>query len=340
MSRASGQAGEPGGFLARVLGEGESPAWWGVPVARVFGCEVRVHLVAVVFVAAVLVYAVWNGPAVPFVGTGLVALAFVVLFHEAVRGHVLVRWRGLRPGAITLWPLGAVWEFRGEARPADQARGEALAAGLGCAALAGVVVAAGFAARWLLGEWSVLRFDPANPGAVMLSPAFSTGSTASTVGRLAVWNVYAAGVYLLAANALPMLPLDGGVLMRATADREPGSTVAPRVGLIVATVLVAGGLLTGLVLAAGLGLCGGVVCWHAWQAGRFAVDPAGVDRWREILGDGDETGGGAGPIPAGEREGVERILEKISRRGMRSLTRAERRELSRATERLRGDEGM
>jgi hypothetical protein len=328
------QPGGTGGLLARVLGEGESPSWWGLPLARVWGCEVRVHLVAVVFVGAALAYGVWNGPSVPFVGTGLAAFALVVVIHEAVRGHVLVRWSGLRPGSVTLWPLGAVWEFGGDAGPGARARGEGLAAGMGCLALVGVVVAAGLAARWLMGDWSVLWFDITNPAAVMLSPAFSTGSTGATVGRLAVWNAYAAAVFVLAANLLPMLPLDAGVLVRAAADRGPGSTVAPRVGLIVATVLVAGGLLTGLVLAAAVGVCGGVVCWQAWQAQRFAIDPAGVDRWREVLG--GETGEGAGPIPAEDRAAVERILEKISRRGMGSLTRAERRELQRATERLGG----
>lgn len=325
-------------MLARVLGDGESPAWWGVPVGRIGGCEIRVHLVAVVFAGAALAYAVWNGPAVPFVGTGLAALVFVVLFHEAVRGHVLVRWSGLRPGAITLWPLGAVWEFGGEPDPGKRRRAEAMAALLGCVAMGGVAGFGALTVGWLLGDWTVLVFHPAGPAGVTLSPAFSSGSTLVTLGRVFVWNVYAAGVYVMVANLLPMLPLDGGVIVRSLLDRAAGSTVAPRVGLIVATVLVGGGLLTGLLAAACVGVCGGVVCWHAWQAERFVVDPAGVDRWREVLAADDETGSSPGPIPAEERERVERVLEKISRRGLGSLTRAERRDLRRATERLRDGE--
>lgn len=334
-----------GGLLGRVLGEGEAPTWWGVPVGRVAGCEVRVHLVALVFGAAALAYSVWNGPAAPFVGTGLAALIAVVVGHEAVRGHALVRWAGLRPVAVTFWPLGAVWDFApDEADPRIRARGELVGAGLGWLGAVCMGGLAALAVRWIGGHWgALLAFSPTQPLAV--PPEMSTNSTASTLGRLFVWNCYTAGLSVAGVNLLPMLPLDGGVVARSLWDREPGSTRAPRVGLVVATLLGAGGLLTGLPLAAALGLCGGVVCWHAWQACRFAVDPAGVDRWRRALagsagpggsgGGTGETGAGAGPIPAEDRERVERILSKISEHGMASLTRSERRELRRATERLR-----
>jgi hypothetical protein len=81
------------------------------------------------------------------------------------------------------------------------------------------------------------------------------------------------------------------------------------------------------------------VCWSERQRGRFILDPAGVDRWRAVLDAGfdpRETPTPGPPIPPDEREQIERILAKISDRGMASLTRGERRLLQRATDKLRG----
>lgn len=324
---------DAGGLLARIIGDGESPGWWGIPIGRIAGCELRVHLVTPVFVLAVLGYAVWNGLGVPFVATGLAALVVVVLLHEAARGHALERWCGLRPAGVTVWPLGGVWRFADEGASATA---EAKGGVAGLAMLVGIALVAGAAVVLWTHDAGKLLFNPVRPGLVIAE--FEAASTAAALGRIAVWQVYAAALYVLAAHLLPMLPLDGGLVLRSVAHGGAERGLAARVGLVTAVVLVAGGLLTGLVLVAALGLCGGAVCWSEWQSGRFVLDPAGVDRWRAACGagsPGDETTGAGPPIPPEERERVERILAKISSRGMASLTRAERRQLQRATEKLR-----
>lgn len=323
-------------LLSRILGEGESPVWWSLPLFSIGGCRVRLHLVAAVFVPVLLVFAVWNGLGPIYVATGLVALGVVVALHEAARGHALVRWCGRRPLDITLWPLGAVWRFEdGAALPdprAARAEGLGAAVGLGMLVATGAGAAGVFAA--VMGSGTLLVFDPLRPGAALA--AISRSSTLATVGLVLLWQVYAAVVYTLAFNLLPMLPLDEGVLVGAVFDRDGSRALAPRVGLLVAVGLLVGGLLTGLLLVAGIGLCGGVYCWHIWQQQRFVVDPAGVDRWRAVLdAPADETGSDEPPIPAADREEVERILAKISASGIRSLNRAEHRALRDATARLR-----
>ncbi|MFG0243507.1 MAG: hypothetical protein ACF8R9_12045 [Phycisphaerales bacterium JB054] len=326
--------GEPTPLLARVLGEGESPVWWAVPLVTLGGCRVRVHVVAVVFALAVLAYAVWNGLGPTYVATGLVALAAVVGLHEAARGHALVRWFGRRPADVTLWPLGAVWRFD-DGGERGGARSEGVGAAVGLGMLVAVAAAAGATFALVTGSADALVFEPLRPGLVMAE--ISGHSTPATVGLVALWQVYAAAVYVLVLNLLPMLPLDEGVLVRAVFDRGGSRAVAPRLGLLTAVGLLAGGLLTGLPIVASVGLCGGVYCWHVWQQERFAVDPAGVDRWRAVLDlPADESGGGGDPIPARDREDVERILAKISASGIGSLSRAEKRTLREATDRLRG----
>jgi len=322
-----------GSLLDRIVGDGESPAWWGVPVGRLAGCEVRVHLVTPVFALAVLAYAVWNGMAVTFLATGLAALCLVVLLHEATRGHVLVRWCGLRPIDITLWPLGGVWRFETEGAT-DRAEAKGAAGGL--AMLVGIGLLAGVSAAWATGDARTLVFDPLRPGLVL--GELASTSTLTTIGLVALWQVYAAALYVLAVNLLPMLPLDGGVLLRAATARGEGRAAAGA-GLVTGAVLLLGGLLSGLPIVAAIGFCGGVVCWSERQHARFILDPAGVDRWRAALdagADPRETPTPGPPIPPDEREQIERILAKISDRGMASLTRSERRLLQRATDKLRG----
>lgn len=319
------------GFVARVIGEGESPAWWGIPVGRVGGCSLRVHLVAPVYALAAVAHALWNDLGAPYVLLGLAALGAAVVLHEAVRGHVLVRWSGLRPIDVTFWPLGAVWRFEHEAT----ARGEARAATVALAA-SGVVAAAFGAgvAAVAPGGWRLL-LDVFVPAVALGSLQGST--TLETLGLVALWQAYAMSLFVFLANCLPMLPLDAAVALRG--GRGPGAGRVAAWGLVVASVLVVGGMVTGLTAVSLLGVCGAVVCWFEWQSSRFAVDPAGVDRWRAALDEPSEARErreGVGPISEEDREQVERVLAKISAEGIASLTRAERRLLHKATERLRG----
>ncbi|MBK7405304.1 MAG: hypothetical protein IPJ41_11900 [Phycisphaerales bacterium] len=318
-------------MLARVFGDGEPPTWWGIPVLRVGGCELRIHLVAVVFVLSMLLYAVWTGPGLWFVSTGLLALALLVALHEAARAHALVRWRGRQPIDATLWPLGAVWRF-GEATPTD----ERVGALTGLAMLAAVAIGAGAAVWAGPAGAEALRFDPRHPSET-LGPMFASRSTARTLGVVFIWQCYATSLYVLAANLIPMLPLDAALLLRR-ARKGAGPDHLAAAGLGVAVVLAVGGLLLGQALVAFVGVCGGSVCWSTWQSSRFALDPAGADRWRAALAGAPESAEAPGPprpMSAEDQGNLELVLQKISATGMESLSRSERRILKDATRRMR-----
>jgi hypothetical protein len=198
---------EPAALLARVIGEGESPAWWGIPVGSIGGCRVRVHLVTPVYVLAAVAHAVWNDLGIPFVVMGLGALACAVALHEAARAHALVRGARLRPIDVTLWPLGAVWRFHDEDSTRAEGAGAlvALAATAGLAAiLAGLVVA-------VIPDGPALLLD-------LFRPSLALGQLSPPKGAL--WQAYAMSLYVLLANCLPMLPLDAAVALRAV-DLHP-----------------------------------------------------------------------------------------------------------------------
>ncbi|QKK08745.1 MAG: hypothetical protein HND58_11640 [Planctomycetota bacterium] len=203
--------------------------WWAVPLVALGGCRVRVHVVSVVFALALLAYAVWNGLGPTYVATGLVALAAVVGLHEAARGHALVRWFGGRPLDVTLWPLGGVWRFD-DGSDSGGARSEGVGAAVGLGMLVAVAAAAGTSFALITGSSDALVFEPLRPGVVMGSIRGS--STPATVGLVTLWQVYAAAVYVLAFNLLPMLPLDEGVLVRAVFDRGGSRALAPPPGLV------------------------------------------------------------------------------------------------------------
>lgn len=333
VHRPADRAEGDGGPLSRIIGEGESPAWWGVPVASVGGCQIRVHLVTPVYALAAVAHALWNDLGLPFVLLGLVALALVVVVHEAARGHALVRWSKLHPVDVTIWPLGGVWRFHEE----DTAPAGGRAALVGLAAVAGCMMIFG---------GLVVGFAPSGARLLLefLWPALALGSlqgggTFQTLALIGAWQAYAMSVYVLLANLLPMLPLDAALVLRARRPARGRHDAVAAWGLGIGAALVVAGMVTGLTAMALLGMCGAVVCWFEWQSSRFAVDPAGVDRWRAALGDPDERherSGPANPISAEDREQVERVLAKISAEGINSLTRSERRLLHEATERLRG----
>lgn len=324
-------------LLWRLLGEGESPVWWAIPLLAIRGCRLRLHVVVPVLMLTVLVYALWNGLGPVYVVTWSLALAAAVIWHEAARGHAFVRWYKARPADVTLWPLGAVWRTDPGtySERGVETRAQAGSAIIGLAATAGLAIAAGTAVVVVTKSPELLTFDPIRPG--MTLTEISGASTGTTLAMVALWQLYAAAVFLFTANLLPMLPLDIGLLLQAAAERRDGPHLAAKAGLLVAFVLFGGGLLTGLPLVAAVGACGGAYCWNMLQQARFALDPAGLDRWRAVLdAPGSETHPEQSPISEADREAVERILAKISAQGMKSLSRAERRTLREATDRLRG----
>ncbi len=179
----------------------------GIPVARIFGIEIRIHLSWVLILAVITVgvgdqlstsQPGWSD-ALRWGVAGTVAFLFLfsVLAHELAHGLV-ARSRGMGGGSVTLLFFGgASAEGNAPARPRD----EALVAAAG--PLASFVVTAAFIA-------------------VSLAGTFVTGTLGDAIVQVAiVLAVLNALLGLL--NLLPVYPLDGGRVLRAAIWRATGS---------------------------------------------------------------------------------------------------------------------
>lgn len=327
------------GALGRVLGDGEDPLRWGLPLGRIAGVRVRVHWVFVLYALSQLIFTLPRHQAgVVFVLPLMGSLFVLVLARELVRCWACRRLGGVADEAV-LWPLGGLVS----GRPADGWRGELKEALAGplvnlslLAALAGVLFAA-------TGSWASVLPNPFDLGGAILDLETAYGSMPWWL--IALWSLHAANLVLLGFNLLaPMHPLDAGRVVRALAwarvGRERSAWVAAHVGLAMAGGLV----LLGLVLADGkallaVGVFGGVVCWMERRRLQFL---AGAEPGLDVpIGpvtapDPEGLGEGSGDADGAE---VDRILEKIARSGMSSLSAREKRVLKRATERSRDSEG-
>ena len=203
----------------------------GVPVARIFGLEIRIHLVWVLILAVIAVVASteagtlhpeWNNETRWIIGL-LAAFAFLgsVLVHELAHG-LAARRLGLPAGPITLL-------FFGGGSSVDQAAGNARDEAWIAAAgpLTSLVIGVALAGSALLAE--------SNPP-LWVQGAFLFG----------VLNLTLAVLHLV-----PAYPLDGGRILRAlvwayTGDERRGSKAAVLVGRATGYVLIGFGLAVSL----------------------------------------------------------------------------------------------
>ncbi len=347
------------GMLGRVLGDGENPLRWGLPLGRVGGwmgggIRVRIHWLFVVFVLSQVIFTLpRHQTGVGFVLPLMAALLVLVLLHEF--GHCFACRRvGGTADEIVLWPLGGL----AVCRPPHDWRAE-LWTTLG-GPLVNAVLLPVFAGALIgvSGSWRAAWPNPLDLGGSILELEGAYGSMPWWL--IGLWSLHIANLVLLGFNLLvPMYPMDAGRVLQCLLWRRVGYHralwVTVHVGLAVAT----GMMLAGLVLADGkmllaIGLFGGVVCWLERRRVQFLAGvepgldvparpavqhPAGyveVDRDGEPAGEASADARGV----AGEDEGaeVDRILEKISRCGMDALTTRENRVLKRATERSRETE--
>ena len=208
----------------------------GVPIARIFGLEVRVHISWIVILAIVtlgvgaqfeLLHPGWPSD-VRWAAASAIALLFFlsVVVHEVAHGAVARRC-GLDGGVVTLLFFGGTTSLGQEPeRPSD----EAAIAGAGPAASLGLAVVA-------IALWQVLG----RTGASSDEAAFAT-IVAESALVLAVLNLLLAGV-----NLVPVFPLDGGRILRAalwrvTGNERRATRIVAFVGRMFGLVLVGSGL--------------------------------------------------------------------------------------------------
>ena len=190
----------------------------GVPIARLFGIEIRVSLTWAVLVAIVTILgaqqAAFTAPGLPVAGQWLIGVAIAFGFLVSVIAHELAhalvgRRYGVDQRSITLGFVGGLAPLTIQA---PNARAEL------AIALAGPVL-------------SLIA------GAVLVGGGVLAGILAPGVGALASSLIVlgALNVILGVISLLPGMPLDGGRVIRAlawarTGDRDRASAVTARVG--------------------------------------------------------------------------------------------------------------
>lgn len=338
-----------GGFgqaVRRVFGDGQDPLNWALPLYTAWGIRVRIHLVFVVLIIAQLIWSIsqrhlgW-----PFMLMGMASLFVLVLLHEY--GHCIACRRvGGTADQILMWPLGGL----AYCDPPPTWRANLLTTLGGPAVNAALLPILG-AAVWALAGPGAALFNPFDPSGAVSGLGLSGGG-GSPYWLHGLWWLHYTNLILLLFNMLvPMYPMDSGRVLHALLWRSIGERralgIAATVGLIVAVVLFVASITFGQNTLLAVSLFGGITCWMErrrleFHEGGGAGDDlfyrsaAGLDEFRPDVPAAHSKAG----LKTQEREEAEqveldRVLAKIAQSGMESLTRTERRTLSRATERRR-----
>lgn len=326
------------------------------PVGRLFGIRIRVHFLFVIWIIFELIRGGFSD--LPF----LAMLFGIVLVHEF--GHCFgARSVGGYAHDIMMWPLGGLAYAQAPMRPWPQfvtvAAGPAVNV-IFCVVTAGLLLL--LAPREVVFSWRPW----AGAGCYVDSPLpVSLGTT-----------FYSANFFILAFNLLPIYPLDGGQLFHAAIWPRLGlqraSTIACQVGLAGCVLLGLLGIQSGAHnMLLFIAIFGGFTCWQRLQALRqgYIVEDADYPAYDTGANYHPETseggfwsrlfkGSGSGratspvefpnPNPGGweakrKREKqteaeLDRLLQKVSQNGVKSLSFFERRKLERITrQRQRAD---
>lgn len=330
--------GDHGPRLPRFLSGGEDPTMWSIPLYRIGRLHVRAHWVWIVgLVLSLLLTVPLNTLGPSHVLTAMGWGVLLVLIREHFRHLVSGAGRSGENVAV-LWdfgPMNLPEVDGGPARPMLHAIGGSILNLVLIVPTAALVLAVG-------GTRDVLIFNPSQYEAVV-------GGLGTP--RLAVaWWLYVMNLGILGANLLPMLPMDAARAMlvqrEKTLGREQALVRVARLGMYVAGATLVAAVAVGSGKIAATALVGAFVCWmHTSRARLLGIDaPRKTDSW----GDGEVEAMDVPepiqkparqpepePAKAGDAEVVDRILEKISREGMGSLTAAERKALEEATKRRR-----
>jgi Zn-dependent protease/CBS domain-containing protein len=166
---------------------------WSIPIARIAGTVVRVHVTFFLFLVWIAGSS-WRagGREAAWESVIFIVLLFAcVLAHEF--GHILAARRyGIRTPDVTLWPIGGVASLE---RIPDKPREELIVALAGPAV--NVVIAA-----------ALLLFMGATPESAAMTDL--ENPRAALAARLA-----AANIFLVVFNLIPAFPMDGGRVLRA-----------------------------------------------------------------------------------------------------------------------------
>ncbi len=366
----TGDYGEGGGVrraLRRMFVEGDDFFGWSLPlfsvprgVPGIGGIAVRIHLLYVLFIVVQLLVSLRrDGLGVHYTAAMMATLFVLVLLHEF--GHCLACRRvGGEADRVLMWPLGGLAfcrpPHRWDASLITTLGGPGVNVVL-VPVLGGALLAAG-------AGWDALIFNPFDPQSVLLSGWFTE------YWRIWLWSAYFTNLVLLGFNMLlPMFPMDAGRVVQevlwARIGYRKSMTIAVNLGLVLAIAVGLFALMGGTNMLFAVAVFAGITCFAEKRRLAMMEDAGPLEGYDFSRGYGGmpNVAGGGGREGAGEGGGwrassaqdrafaaaakrqeadrliqveVDRILEKIAREGMGSLTRKERATLKDATERKRG----
>lgn len=259
-----------------------------LPVARLFGFEIRVHVSWALILAVIAVTVATQigelAPTTAEVARWLVGFAAAFLFlltavaHEL--GHAVVARRvGMPTGPLIVYFFGSAASPSLQAsRPRDEI----------AAALAGPLVSLAVGAS-LVGLAGL-------SGSVGSGPATMVAEVALVVGLM---NLILGGV-----NLLPAFPLDGGRIARGlawsrTGDPDQALRIAARVGRRVGVMLAVAGFVVVLMVNSIDGLMLALCGWFLHSNGRAVARSADVDAMLEGIHVGDVMERDVSGVPPG-----------------------------------------
>lgn len=320
---AGGVAGDFRSDRARM----ESPMTWSLPLCRLGSVSVRVHALFLLLIAVELLRSsvAAGGRTLALPPTALILGSFFALslLHELVR-TVCYRRIGGDLDEWLLWPLGGLCT----ADAGDREGGSAWCAASGWLAQTCVAAIVGTALYLQTGR----VINGAVPVPWSLEGFRELSLTGAGAGIEALWLVQWSLMVTLALGALPAFPLAGGqVLLALLAERRGWSAAAhlvARSGVVCAVgMLVAGLAFDGWTLSA--------LALLVWIASRETM--LRVDATDAVLE--EPSARTTRRVAPDDQAEIDRILEKINRDGMKSLSMRERWRLKAATRRRRDGGG-
>jgi Zn-dependent protease/CBS domain-containing protein len=209
---------------------------WSIPIGRLFGVEIRVHLTFVFLLALVwMAESAMKGNSTPGRELALVGIIFgSVVLHEL--GHALVAMReGLQAKAIILLPIGGITLLEEGPAPSSDASHDVPWKRDIRVALAGPLVNIAIA---LVAAAVVLVKSPGLQ--LWMQPFIHSNHLV----RSLVWSNLFLGLF----NLLPAYPMDGGRVLRALFSRKTDMVQATQRAVSIAHVLATLLVLVGMLL--------------------------------------------------------------------------------------------
>lgn len=338
--------------LKRIFVEGDNFFSWAVPFFTFKGIRVKIHIFYIVFIAIQLISSLRLDTAgLMFKVFGMAAMFTLVLLHEF--GHCFgCRRVGGEADEIVMWPLGGLAMCRPPHHWKAALFTTLAGPGVNLALIpvfGGALLLAGAEVQSLL--LNPLTGYPWQPSRWLLFDA--------AYWKYALWALYSMNAYLFLFNMLlVMFPMDAGRIFQELLWRKLGyrksMTIATNVGLVMAVIVGILAVSFGLQQLLMIAVFCGMTCFQERRKNAMMEDDFAFN-----LGTPSEFGYGprparqrspasiAAPVPdrsfeiaaarqrkEQERQAeVDRILEKIRKEGMASLSRSERKALQEETDR-------